>query len=203
MADKPLDPAKPAKEAVRTATEAVSSSAGTIGTGAEKAINTMQTTADKATSAAQDIGRSMVERGMANMAEFSKMFGDFKFPASTGVEQFMAAQKRNIEVFSAANRIALEGAQAVAKRHMEIMQQTMAEMAQSMRDLTSTESPQARAARQADMLKAAYERAVAHMKEMADLIQKANTEALGLLNQRFSEALEEVKQLAAQAGTPR
>ena len=164
-------------------------------------VKTMRAGAEQATSAAQDIGRSMMERGMANMAEFSRLFSDMKMPAMGGMDTFMAAQRRNIEVFSAANRVALEGAQAVAKRHMEIMQQTMAEMTEGIRDLTTTESPQARAARQADMLKAAYERAVSHMQEMADLIQRANSEALGLLNQRFSEALDEVKQLAAK-GSP-
>jgi phasin family protein len=102
-----------------------------------------------------------------------------------------------MEVLSAANRVALEGAQAVAKRHMEIMQQTMAEMTESMREMASPESPQAKAARQAEMLKTTYERAVAHMREIADLIQKSNAEAMDMLNHRFAEALDEVKKLAA------
>jgi phasin family protein len=104
-----------------------------------------------------------------------------------------------MEVLSAANRIALEGAQAVAKRHMEIMQQTMAELSETMRALSSTEGPQAKAAKQAELLKRAYERAVANTKEMSDLIQHANGEALAMLNQRFVEAMDEVKQLMEKA----
>ena len=50
------------------------------------------------------------------------------------------------------------------------------------------------------MLKAAYERAVSNMREVADLIQKSNTEALGLLNHRFTEAMDEVKAMAAKKG---
>jgi phasin family protein len=50
------------------------------------------------------------------------------------------------------------------------------------------------------MLKAGYERAVANMKEVADLIQKSNAEALTLLNKRFAEAMDEVKTMAAKAG---
>jgi phasin family protein len=38
------------------------------------------------------------------------------------------------------------------------------------------------------------------MRELADLIQKSNAEALELLNRRFAEAMEEVKQLAAKQG---
>ena len=165
------------------------------------ATNAVKTGMETATNAAQDMGRQMVEKSMAGMAEFHKLFADMKFPAMGGMETFLAAQRRNMEVLSAANRVALEGAQMVAKRHMEIMQQTMSEMTETMRDFASPESPQVRAAKQAEMLKTAYERAVAHIKELADLIQKSNSEALHMLNQRFTEAMEEVKVLAAKAPT--
>ena len=50
------------------------------------------------------------------------------------------------------------------------------------------------------MLKSAYERAVGNMREVADLIQKSNAEALSLLNQRFTEAMDEVKAMTAKTG---
>ncbi len=164
----------------------------------EHAANEMKAQAEQATAAAQNMGRQMMEKGMAGMAEFSKLFSEMKMPGMMGMETFLAAQRRNMEVLSAANRVALEGAQAVAKRHMEIMQQTMAEMTESMRELASPESPQVKAARQAELLKSAYERAVAHIRELADLIQRSNGEAVEMLNKRFTEALDEVKKLAAQ-----
>jgi hypothetical protein len=34
------------------------------------------------------------------------------------------------------------------------------------------------------------------MKELSDLIQRSTSEAIGLLNHRFTEAMEEVKALA-------
>jgi phasin family protein len=58
------------------------------------------------------------------------------------------------------------------------------------------EGPQAKAAKQAEMLKLAYERAVTNMQELRDLIQQSNAEALALINQRFVEAMDEVKALA-------
>ena len=133
--------------------------------------------------------------------DFTKMFSEMKLPMMPDTEALLAAHKRNMEVMSAANRIALEGAQAVAKRHMEIMQQTMSELSETMRSLTTTEAPQAKAARQAEMLKRAYERAVSNTKELSDLIQRSNGEALGLLNQRFAEAMDEVKQLIEKAAS--
>ncbi len=167
----------------------------------QAATSGMQQAAASAQQMGQDMTRSMMEKGMAGMAEFTKLFETMKMPgmggSMGGIETFLSAQRRNMEVLSAANRVALEGAQAVARRHMEIMQQTMTEMSESMREMASPENPQAKAARQAEMLKATYEKAVAHIKELADLIQRANNEAVEMLNKRFAEALDEVKKLAA------
>ncbi|MCB4822325.1 phasin family protein [Roseicella aerolata] len=132
--------------------------------------------------------------------DLMRMLADFRMPGMPDVEALAAAQRRNLEALSAANRVALEGAQAVARRHMEILQSSMTEMTEAMKALGTQESPQARAARQAEMLKAAYEKAVGNMKEVADLIQKSNEEALALLNKRFTEAMDEVKTLVAKKG---
>lgn len=141
-----------------------------------------------------------MSQAKAAAEDFTKMFTDLKLPPMPDSEALLAAHRRNMEALSAANRIALEGAQAVAKRHMEIMQQTMAELTDQIRALASTETPSAKAARQAEMLKQAYERAVANTKELTDLIQHANTEAISTLNHRFTEAMDEVKGLIAKGG---
>jgi len=131
--------------------------------------------------------------------DFSKLFADIKLPAVPDSAALLAAHRRNVEALSAANRIALEGAQAVAKRHMEIMQQTMSELSDSLRALSGAEAPSAKAARQTELLKRAYERTVSNTKELTDLIQRANAEAIGTLNHRFVEAMDEVKLLAGKA----
>jgi phasin family protein len=127
--------------------------------------------------------------------DFSKMFGDLKVPAMPDMEAVLSAHKRNLEALSEANRVALEGAQAVARRHMEIMQSTMAGLTETLKTLSVSEPPATRAARQAELLKQAYESAVSNTRELGDLIQKANAEAMGKLNHRFSEAMTEMKSL--------
>jgi len=130
-----------------------------------------------------------------------RILADFRLPAMPDLEALTNAQRRNLEALSAANRVALEGAQTVARRHMEIVQQAMSEMTEAMRTLASVgESPQAKAAKQAELLKAAYEQAMANLKEIADLIQKSNAEALAVLNRRFAEAMDEVKAMMSKSG---
>ena len=136
---------------------------------------------------------------MPDFSEFTKLFANMKMPAAPNMDAFMAASRRNMETIAAANRVAVEGAQAVAKRHMEIMQQGMTEMTEAVRSMALPEDPQAKAAKQAELLKQAYEHSVANMKELGDLIQRSNAEAVGLLNTRFAEAMEEVTALTAKA----
>jgi phasin family protein len=139
---------------------------------------------------------SFPPKSMADFGDFGKLFADMKLPAVPNMEALITASRRNMETLTAANKVALEGAQAVARRHMEIMQQSMAELTEAMRTMATVEAPQAKAAKQAELLKLAYERAISNMKEIGDLIQHSNEEAVKLLNARFIEAMDEVKALA-------
>jgi len=129
--------------------------------------------------------------------DFSGLLARMQLPGMPDIDAVLAAHRKNIETLTAANRVAIEGAQAVARRNMEIMQKTMSELTENLRSFASPEPPQAKAAKQAELLKTAYENAVANMKEIGDLIQKSNAEALGLINNRFVEAMDEVKALVA------
>jgi len=138
-------------------------------------------------------------KSMADLSDFGKFFAEMKLPGVPNIDAFVSASRRNMETLTAANRVALEGAQAVARRHMEIVQQSMAELTEAVRAMSSVEAPQAKAAKQAELLKQAYERAVSNMKEISDLMQESHAEAMKLLNTRFAEAMDEVKMLAAKS----
>jgi phasin family protein len=165
-------------------------------------------TAKKASQAGQaaidagtDAMRRASEAPAALFSEMSKRFSEMRFPSMIpDGSALLAAHRRNMEVLSNANRLALEGAQAVARRHMEIMQQTMTEFSEHARELSAAETPQAKAARQAELVKKSYERAVANIKDLSDLIQHSNAEALQVLGARFKEAMDEVKELLEKSG---
>ena len=128
--------------------------------------------------------------------DMSKIFAEFRLPAMPDMSALAKAQQKNLEAISAANKVALEGARAVAERHMEIVQQSVAEMQDAMRSMANPADIQEQAAKRAEMAKATYERAVGQMQELADLIQKSSGEALSVLQSRFAEAMEEVKSLS-------
>jgi phasin family protein len=138
---------------------------------------------------------SVAGQGAAPMRDFDfkKMFDELKLPQVPDVEAVLGAHRRNLEALSEANRLALEGAQTVARRHMEIMQATMSGLTQTLREIAATDTPKERAAKHAELLKQAYENAVSNTRELGDLIQKSHAEAMEKLNRRFSEAMSEMK----------
>lgn len=130
--------------------------------------------------------------------DFTKVMSEFRIP-NVDVEAMVAAQRKNLETLSAANKLALEGMQAVAKRNMEIMQQSLADVTEAMKAIAAAEAPQAKAAKQAELLKATYEKAMQNIRELQDMIQKMSGDTLGVLNRRVSEALDEVKAMMEKA----
>lgn len=131
---------------------------------------------------------------------FTTAFGEMKLPKAPDVDALMATHRRNLEVLAQANRLAMEGAQAMFKRQAELAQQAMSAFTDGLQELTTAEAPNVRAARQAKLMKQAYERSVRNTHEMADLVSRANSEALNLVSKRIAEAMDEVEQLLVKAG---
>lgn len=126
--------------------------------------------------------------------DFTKYMSDFKLP-KIDVDALVASQTKTVEAVSAANRTAVEGAQAVVKRHNEVVQGMINEMSDAMKELASIEKPQDRAAKQAQIVKSAYEKAVANAQELGDMIAKSNAEAFSTMNKRFLETMDEAAAL--------
>ena len=129
--------------------------------------------------------------------DMTKFLAEFRLPAMPDMSALAKAQQKNLEAISAANKVALEGARAVAERHMEIVQQSVAEMQDAMRSMANPADIQEQAAKRAEMAKATYERAVGQMQALADRIQTSSGEALSVVHSRFAEAMEEEKNLSA------
>ncbi len=125
-------------------------------------------------------------------ADFTKLMGDFKVPG-LDMQSFMVAQRRNMEALTSANKLALEGIQALFKRQMEIIREAIEENSAAANELNSAGTPQEKAVKQTEFAKHYYERALANSRELAEMAAKSNAEAFELLNKRFAAALDEMK----------
>ncbi len=129
--------------------------------------------------------------------DVTKFMADFKLPRFD-VEAMIAAQRKTIEAMAAANRTALEGAQAVARRQAEIMRQSAADW-QSLWSvpLAATNGEADPAGQQAAAMKAIFEKTVANIRELSELVAKSNGEAAEIVTKRVSESFDEIRTIVS------
>ncbi|MFO1423748.1 MAG: phasin family protein [Candidatus Competibacteraceae bacterium] len=126
--------------------------------------------------------------------DLTKLLGDVKIPGFD-MDAIMAAQRKNIEALTAANRAAVEGMQAVAQRQAEILSQAMGEVSSIAQQLSTVGNPQEMTTKQTELARKAFEQALANMRELAEMVSKSNTEAFAIINKRVTESLQELKSL--------
>jgi phasin family protein len=105
-------------------------------------------------------------------------------------------QRKNIEAFTAASQTFTQGLQTVAKRQSEIARQQV----EQFQSLLTTAAPTAKVednlVKQADLVKAAYEKNVSNARELQDILTKVTTEASDILSRRVVASLDEIKSVA-------
>lgn len=130
--------------------------------------------------------------------DVTKAFSAFSFPG-LNVEALMAAQRKNVEAFTQANQLAIEGVQALARRQVEIAREAFDGAPALFKELSQPTAPQERIAKNAALAKATFEKNLATARELSELVAKANTEAFEVLTKRFTESFDELREVAAKA----
>ncbi|MGH7093853.1 MAG: phasin family protein [Stellaceae bacterium] len=130
----------------------------------------------------------------------TKMFAEFPF-RPFDVEAVWAAGRRNVEAWSKANRLAVEGAQAMAKRQVEMARQSFDDFSGLMRGLSQPGSAEEKITKHTEFTKHAIEKGVTYGRELATLASKTGTEAADVLHKRASEGLDEICAMGCQKGT--
>ena len=124
--------------------------------------------------------------------DITKMLADFKVPG-VDFEPMIAAQRKNIEALTEANQLVIAGVQAVMKRQAEILQASMEEARTVATEIIVPGAPEAKVAKQAEVVQTAFQAALANMKELADMVTKSNTETANVISKRVTEGLDEIK----------
>ena len=127
-----------------------------------------------------------------DMTDFTKIMADYKIPG-VDWQEVIAAQQKNLQALAKANQVLVEGAQAVMRREIEILQKAMAELAEASRELMQQGDPKAAASKRLELAKTSFEAAIQNMRELAEVAGKSNREALEVINQRALESFEEIR----------
>ena len=126
--------------------------------------------------------------------DVNQLLEQFKIPG-VDVSALMEARRKDIEALVTANRQAYEGMQLLAHRQAEMFKEAMTEWQAATEGMMSGPSPGAGAAKQAELGKQTFEKALANMRELAEIATKSQSEAWEVVTRRFHENLEELKKL--------
>ena len=127
--------------------------------------------------------------------DFSKAFAGFSMPGFD-VEAILAYQRRNIEALTQATQLASESFQSVVNRQMEIAREALDEASALARELMQPAAPEARVAKNAEVVKQAFEKGLANARELTLTLAKAQTEAFDVITKRVAEGFEELRETA-------
>ncbi|HSD59610.1 MAG TPA: TIGR01841 family phasin [Burkholderiales bacterium] len=134
-----------------------------------------------------------METNPFQFVDFGKLMEQYKLP---GVDfgALVERQRKDIEALTEANRIAAEGIQALAKKEAEILQKTMQEVMAAM-SKAPTGDPMASASKQADLAQQAFGKALANMRELAEVASKSQSDAYAVISKRVQENIQELTAL--------
>jgi len=105
-------------------------------------------------------------------------------------------QRKNVEAFTAASQTFTQGLQTVAKRQSEIARQQVEQFQSLLTTAAPTVKVEDNLVKQADLVKAAYEKNVSNARELQDILTKVTTEASDILSRRVVASLDEIKSVA-------
>ncbi len=131
--------------------------------------------------------------------DLTKAFEQFKMPGGD-TNAFADARRKDVEALIAANKITYEALQALASTQADMLAQAMQGMQESAKgamggnakggDMTKNAEDAQKAAQRA------WQKMLADMKQLAEMVQKAQVEATRGLTERAAASLGEMKGLA-------
>lgn len=134
--------------------------------------------------------------------QFTQMMERFQIPG-VDVRALIENQKKNLDALAKATQVATEGVTAVSQRQAEILQGAIEQASSMVRDLKVTGSPGETAAAQQELVAEAFETGLANARELAEMVEKSNTEAFEVIQRRTRESIGELRaSKVGKAGKP-
>lgn len=118
------------------------------------------------------------------MPDFTKMMQAYKMPG-LDFSAILTREKKNIEALTRANQIAFEGWQALVRRQSEILKETMEE--------TMAAARKQDAGKRVEVAKQGFEKALGHMRELAEMATKSQKEAFDVVQKRIAANVQEMQ----------
>lgn len=123
--------------------------------------------------------------------DVSELFKQFQIPG-VDVGKLMEGQRENIKALQEANQTALQGWQNLMSRQTELMREAFESWQAAVGDTAKT-PPGEMAQKQIEHGQKAIEKALANMRELAEMAIKSQSDAAEVIRKRFEAGLKEIQ----------
>jgi phasin family protein len=131
-------------------------------------------------------------------AHFTKILEQFKVPG-IDMRSLIEARRNDIAALIQANKVAYEGMQELVRKQTEILRVTMEEIQTTAKETVKGSETAALVGKPKEILEQAVQKALANMRELAELAIRTQTEAFTIISNRVTQDVEDVKRLVKPA----
>ena len=138
---------------------------------------------------------------MINETTPTNLFGDivklleqYKLPG-IDIAAIIEMRRKDIEALMTANRVALEGAQSVGQKQVEILRSTLDQLSSLIQQATASGSMTEKTTKTGELVQQVLQRALENMRELAETAYKSQSDTYAVLTKRIQENLDEARAL--------
>ena len=123
-----------------------------------------------------------------------KLLEQYKLPG-IDVAAIVDVRRKDIEALMTANRVALEGAQSVGQKQVEILRSTLDQLSSLIHQASASESMTEKTTKTRELVQQVLQRALENLRELAETAYKSQSDTYAVLTKRIQENLDEAKAL--------
>jgi phasin family protein len=138
---------------------------------------------------------------MMNETTPTNLFGDivklleqYKLPG-IDIAAIIEMRRKDIEALMTANRVALEGAQSVGQKQVEILRSTLDQLSSLIQQATASGSMTEKTTKTGELVQQVLQRALENMRELAETAYKSQSDTYAVLTKHIQENLDEARAL--------
>ena len=123
-----------------------------------------------------------------------KLLEQYKLPG-IDIAAIIEMRRKDIEALMTANRVALEGAQSVGQKQVEILRSTLDQLSSLIQQATASGSMTEKTTKTGELVQQVLQRALENMRELAETAYKSQSDTYAVLTKRIQENLDEARAL--------
>lgn len=126
-------------------------------------------------------------------SNFKDVLGNLPSTNPFDFKALFETQRKNFQALTEANQRAFQGWQSLAQRQAEMLGQFVQDNSGLARETMGEGTPQSKFAKQAEIIKSAYEKSVLNTQELTEIMRKCSVDTAEVLNRRVVASIAELK----------